>query len=156
MTPTQRTALMGHWWPEACAAQGWDCHDRELRLRVLSDAVGRPLESASELDSGPDIDLVLRHFALLKDQVLTETADAGSRRRLNFRIQQLSAELGELNGKQGSPLGYALALTMDAWDTRDFDSLSLHQLEQLRNTLTDRLRAKRRALKANEPERRAA
>jgi hypothetical protein len=36
-------------WPQACEAQGWDRNNRALRLRVLSIALGRDIESASEM-----------------------------------------------------------------------------------------------------------
>src|SRR4051812_2750334 len=62
MTTDQRTKLMAYWWPDAARAQGWDATDRVKRLEVFSAAVGRPLASASELNSTTDIDAVKAHL----------------------------------------------------------------------------------------------
>ena len=81
---------MAYWWPAACRAQGWDKDDRDLRLRVLSDAVKRPLESASDLDNRGDIDDVKSHLQALTDNLAAavETGDRtiGEARRLRHVI----------------------------------------------------------------------
>lgn len=86
MTPKQRTRLMAYWWPAACRAQGWNSDDRALRLQVLSAAVKRPLETASDLDSTKDIDAVKAHLQALTDNLAAaiETGDPtiGEARRL--------------------------------------------------------------------------
>ena len=65
MTSRQRIHLMANLWPAACAAQGWAEGDRDRRLQVLSEAVGRPITSASDLDARSDYDKVAAHLNLL-------------------------------------------------------------------------------------------
>ena len=90
MTTKQRIALMAQWWPEACRAQGWRVNDRALRLRVLSDAVGRPITSANQLNTKADVDSVIAHLGMLKDNVAltieTDHPEIGAARPLRFVI----------------------------------------------------------------------
>jgi len=65
MTAAQRIHLMANLWPAACDAQGWAVGDREMRLQVLGEAVGRPVGSASDLDRRSDFDKVVAHLNLL-------------------------------------------------------------------------------------------
>jgi len=65
MTAAQRIHLMANLWPAACDAQGWAVGDREMRLQVLGEAVGRPVGSASDLDGRSDFDKVVAHLNLL-------------------------------------------------------------------------------------------
>lgn len=69
MTTKQRIHLMAELWPNACQAQKWNRNDRELRLRVLSQAVGRPLKSASDINERDEFDAVKRHLLTLADNV---------------------------------------------------------------------------------------
>jgi hypothetical protein len=102
MTPAQRTKLMSEWWPAACAAQGWDANDRDRRLAVLSEAVGRDLATASELDAHGDIDKVKAHLHALAhpdefDPALMDAdpAEMGQRRRLLHKIRRWPTEYVE-------------------------------------------------------------
>jgi hypothetical protein len=114
MTTPQRMSILLDRWPRACRAQHWDPHDRDLRLRVLSQAVGRPITSMNSLDNTVDIDAVYAHLGLLCDNValtqetlpaadmtvsagprnVTKPATAGERRRILYLIRQHAAPLG--------------------------------------------------------------
>lgn len=93
MTGPQRITLMADWWPKACRAQGWKSSDRALRLRVLSEAVKRPLASAGELNTREDIDAVKAHLGMLANNVdatiETDNPDIGRARRLRVKVKEL-------------------------------------------------------------------
>ena len=89
MTTPQRIILMSEWWPNACAAQGWSPKDRNLRLRVLSAAVGREMDSASDLDSTGDIDAVKAHLLTLAERVSNDRESDGQARRFRAVIGDL-------------------------------------------------------------------
>ncbi len=90
MTTPQRITLMADWWPKACRAQGWKQSDRALRLRVLSEAVKRPLASASELNNVDDVTAVKAHLRMLADDVAktieTDHPEIGRARVLRVAI----------------------------------------------------------------------
>jgi len=111
VTDAQRVTLMAEWWPNACAVQGWQSKDRELRLRVLSFAVSyafedqqqflellnseaeppRVLESASDLNGRGDIDAVKACLLMLADNLKgageVGRPDVGRARRLRAAIR---------------------------------------------------------------------
>ena len=62
MTAAQRVHLMANLWPAAAHAQGWAVGDRDQRLQVLGEAVGRPVGSASDLNDRGDYDKVVAHL----------------------------------------------------------------------------------------------
>ena len=141
MTSPQRTALMSRWWPAACRTQGWDRNDRELRLRVLSEAVNRPLTSASELDTKRDIDAVIAHLGRLAEDV-GKTIEHGNpapgqRRRYLWLIRRAAETLG------GD--AYLLALARDRFHItvglNCIEDLDTTRLWQLMITLTHRRRS---------------
>lgn len=90
MTKKQRIFLMADLWPAACRAQGWDAQDRDLRLQVLSEAVGRTVGSAAELGAAADFDAVKGRCLALAGNVqgALEESDpsVGLARRLRQRI----------------------------------------------------------------------
>lgn len=98
MTEPQRIHLMAELWPRACQAQGWRAGERALRLRVLGEAVGRSLASASELNSTDDYDAVKAHLGMLCDNVAatveTDHPELGRARRLRVVIRCQLADLG--------------------------------------------------------------
>jgi hypothetical protein len=67
MTKPQLIKLLakGGLWAEACAYQGWDADDRELRMAELSKAVGRALSSSKDLNRTTDYDRVVQHLEQL-------------------------------------------------------------------------------------------
>ena len=148
MTDRQRTKLMSQWWPAACAAQGWDAKDRQKRLQVFGEAVGRELVSASDLDAHADIDRVKAHLFLLAAPenlgaaMQTVDEDSGERRRLIWSILQ-------------SPRQYIESIVHDLTHgtTTEIDELTLPQLRKLAMTLTERRRAAQRRRIQEEAER---
>jgi hypothetical protein len=141
MTTQQRISLMSTWWPDACHAQGWNPQDREKRLEVLSFAVGRQLQSANDLNSTTDVDAVKRHLGSLAENLtaIMDTATAGARRRLVYQIGKLSQQLSS----SATPMAYAHTIARDRFGTADIDSLTDDQLTQLRNTLSNRVTARK-------------
>lgn len=117
MSPAQRTWLMaktckryplGGLWYQACAgatarAQGWNYNDRALRLATLSEAVGRPLASANDLNQVGDFDKVIQHLGTLAGDVAraAESDYAGEARRTLKDVRELLAELEELHPQPG-------------------------------------------------------
>jgi hypothetical protein len=134
-------------WPRACRAQGWDKSDRDLRLRVISQAIGRWVKSMNDLNSTTDVDALYAHLGLLSDNLsltqetlpvetmtvsagrghITKPATAGERRRILWLIRTHAEKLG------GEPYIRAIAkctsgLAQD-WSTlEDLSTKSLHQL----------------------------
>lgn len=104
MTKQQRITLMADWWPKACEAQKWKASDRELRLRVLSEAVRRPLKSATDLNTTSDIDKVKAHLLTLADNVekAAEQEHEGAARRTMHNVRLLLAELEDLHPEPGT------------------------------------------------------
>jgi hypothetical protein len=92
MTKGQRITLMAEWWPNACQAQDWNPNDRDLRLRVLSEAVKRPLASANDLNTREDIDAVKAHLQMLADNIdaahETDHPEVGAARRFRHIIEK--------------------------------------------------------------------
>jgi hypothetical protein len=148
MTTRQRITILADWWPAACRSQSWDKNDRSLRLRVISEAIGRQIESMGELNNSDDIDQVKAYLKHLADDI-DGTAemgnrDPGDRRRYTWLIRRHGRALG------GEPYIRALArdrfhLTagLATWDM--WEKLDTEQLHQLMMTLWARLVAKRRA-----------
>jgi hypothetical protein len=144
---TWLTSSKGYWWPGACTAMLWDSTDRALRLRVLSQAVGRPLTSASDLKSQTDWDHVKSHLLALSqpanvnDQVRIANQP---RTRLLYSIRSF-----------GFSDAYISAVSADRYGTKAWETLTLDQLGgrgQLRDILANRARAqKARQVKAPVP-----
>jgi len=101
MTDAQRVHLMAALWPRACQCQGWRAGDRALRLRVFSQAVGRELDSASELNSTDDFDRVKAHLGMLADNIAatveTDHPEISRARRIRFLIRRQLASLREFH-----------------------------------------------------------
>lgn len=123
MTTEQRTTLMGYWWPAAAAAQGWDKNDRAKRLAVLSQAVNRPLSSASDLDNRADIDAVKAHLKSLTSNLAAtiETLDPtiGEARRIRHIVR--AEILPCLSLYESDPQGYLATIITDLirWNKTD-------------------------------------
>jgi hypothetical protein len=69
ITKPQIITIMRDWWPAACATQKWDARDRQKRLDVISGAVGRTVESMTELNRTRDVDAVKARLKMLADSV---------------------------------------------------------------------------------------
>lgn len=126
---------MAELWPAACLARGWDVADRERRLDVLSQAVGRDLQSANELNTTRDYDAV-------KGALLALSDDAN----LKAQVRQLCQPLIRLRWaiRHAAPLAYWSHIARSRFGTDDLDQLDETQLTQLRNTLSARANAHRR------------
>lgn len=113
MNKAQRIHLMSELWPRACTAQGWAAGDRGLRLQVLSEAVGRPITSATELNFTKDYDAVKAHLGFLADDLdatgETLAPEAGRARRLRAVIRRQLGELAEFGGDPPALLAGILA-----------------------------------------------
>lgn len=150
MTKNQRITLMADWWPAACAAQNWNVSDRDKRLAVLSDAVGRELKSASDLNHLTDIDAVKSHLlALAKPADLDSQVAIQNmpRTRAIYRIEQIARDAGFSEH-------YICAISVDRFGTTDWRSLDLDLLTgrgKLRDTLNARATAKRAKARASTP-----
>jgi hypothetical protein len=152
MTTKQRMSILVDRWPAACRAQGWDRNDRSLRLRVISQAIGRWVKTMNDLNNTSDIDAVYAHLGLLCDNVgltqetlpaapitvaagrgqsVTKPATAGERRRILWKIREYAAPLG------GDPYIRQIVKCnpglVQGWTT--LDDLSTKQLHQLMTTL---------------------
>jgi hypothetical protein len=144
MTTKQRMSILVDRWPAACRAQGWNKSDRELRLSVISSAVGRPVNSLNDLDNSRDIDAVYAALGRLTDNVgrtvEVDNDEPGYRRRILWLVRKHGHELG------GEP--YILALARDRFHLtaglRTIEDLSTEQLDQLMITLNARRQAKAR------------
>lgn len=166
MTDSQRVHLMAELWPRACRCQGWDAKDRALRLRVLSEAVGREIQSASELGSTVDYDAVKSHLGMLQDNlsatIETDHPEQGRARRLRAVIRR---QLGDLRQFHPDPPALLAKLVMDKFGSGyELDDLtadpiirtdragqireSASQLDQVMFTLARILSSKRKAAKA--------
>lgn len=172
MTKTQRITLMADWWPAACRAQGWNSSDRDLRLRTLGEAVGRELESASDLNSTGDIDRVKAHLGGLANKLAPvikhETPDEDDAVRWRWLVRQEIRKLaGCLTPAPGqTPMSAAMAYTaalirdkfqsggphVDALQPLTIDDLPLDQLRQLKITLSQRQAKLASTMKAKQPE----
>lgn len=97
MTKPQRIWLMADGaskrpglWALACRAQGWNEHDRDLRLNVLSEALRRPISGSGEINEREDFDAVKAHLQMLanKLQGAMESLDPsiGLARRLRNKV----------------------------------------------------------------------
>lgn len=150
MTTRQRISIMAERWPAACQTQGWDPKDRDLRLRVISEAVGRPITTMAELDNARDMDAVFARLGFLADNVArtieVENPEPGERRRYLHLIRRHSGQLADYGA---DPLAYALAVARDRFGiTRGLSTIedcTTEELRQLMMTLWARLCAHRRA-----------
>lgn len=136
MTSRQRIKLMAEWWPDACTSQGWNKNDREKRIEILSQALGREITSANEIETNEDVDAVKAHLlALARPADLTAQLDQANMPR----TRAIHAILGFGFSEQ-----YIAAISEDRYGTQDWRSLDLSLLTgrgQLRDMLSNRARA---------------
>jgi hypothetical protein len=155
---------MAELWPRACRCQGWETKDRARRLRVLSQAVGRPISSANDLDATADYDAVKAHLGMLADNlaaaVETDHPELGQARRLRSVILGKVRELGAFHPNPEALLaglirdkfgnGWSLdSLTADPVITTDRRTgrprETVSQLDQVLYTVSRILSSKRKA-----------
>ena len=130
MTPAQ-TSLYWRLWRSACAAQGWNQSDRDVRMRVHHDALGKA-KSTKALTNG-DVDRVYAQFRLLCDPVnLRESTrlqnpGIGTMERVLHALGTMPAELVQ-------------SVCRDKFDRANWRTLSLAQATQLLMTVKRVLR----------------
>ena len=135
MTAKQRIHLMAELWPDAAAALGCSKDDRERRLEELSKALGRPIESANDIDHLKEFDAVKAHMLSISQG----TNVAAQMRIANMPKTRLIHKCRSLH-----PEAYIITLARDRFGTEDWTGLANWQLTQLRNTLSARARGRRR------------
>lgn len=154
MSPKQHRALRGRLWPTACRAQGWNPDDKTLRLRVLSEAVGRPITSSTQINETDDFDAVKRHLLTRADSVsgAMDSAEAGEARRTMNHVRALLAELEELHPAPGEYVqtllrGIKRGRRVESGGVEDLGTSpriengreKISELEQFRRTLNARI-----------------
>lgn len=138
ITKGQRVHLMAELWPDAAEALGCGKDDRERRIDVLSEALGRRIESANDINGNKEFDkvkaalLAISQPANLKAQLRQTDQEAI---RLRFSIQRHVE-------------AYWRAIATDKFSHANLDDLSVDQLTQLRNTLHARASGAKRREKA--------
>ena len=166
MTANQRKSIILDRWPKVCRVHGWSVKDRNLRLWICSEAVGRQISSMTELNNGSDIDKVFAHLGRLAeavartvetlptaavdlpagDGVVHKPDTAGERRRILWLIRDHAEDLG------GD--GYALRLARDKFGVtvglNRVEDLPIEKLHQLMITLSARRHRKAQSESAPE------
>lgn len=164
MTKRQRITLMADLWPGACRVNGWKVSDRAKRIEILSQILGRNIESANEINNSTDFDAVI---AGLKSWSQPANLKAQLRQihqpriRLVHKITVEQAGLlavvlehpagATLLDRQANAQRYILDLMERRFRTRDIDEISdqvdprteKSPLQMLRDTLAARINALR-------------
>lgn len=136
MTPNQRIHLMAELWPAAAAALGCSPNDRERRLEEISRALGRVVDSASDIKTNADFDKVKGRML-----ALSRPADVNAQvRQENMPRTRLLVGICERRAAYGE--GSFATLLSERFGTKDWEGLPDWQLVQLRDTLESRLHAR--------------
>jgi hypothetical protein len=152
-------------WTQACRAMGWDKDDRELRLRVFCEALGRPIKSSSEIDHLKDFDAVKQHLLALgqpanlnaqvklavmpRTRLLTRIAELAApalvahivRQRFTFAVwlrtthPDLAGRTISQKSRHPAPEWVVAEFRQAEAHAATLDDLNETELEQLRNTL---------------------
>jgi hypothetical protein len=124
-------------WHQACAARGWSGKDRARRHQVHVQVLG--FDMSHEDFSNQQFDGVIRALKLLANPddlsaVMFFACDpeVEQRKRLIWRIEQTA------------PREYVQRIAADKFGTIYYHDLNAAQLEQLRNTVVNRMRAKQK------------
>jgi len=165
MTKKQNAKFFGEYWPQVCEVKGWDPEDREQRLEFISLAIGRMIDSASEVDYLADYDKLKAECLALLDPTNLSAQLRQLRQdqnRLVRKIQWLQVPLlaameeGNFEDRNAAAERYVLAVMRDKFHTEDIfainyqrqprgsDGLPKSDLETLRDTLAARINEQRR------------
>ena len=123
-------------WRIACEKQGWASSDTAKRHEVHVQALG--YDTTHKFMNNSEVDRIFTALRLLGDDTDLDAAiaavdpDREERKRLVWRIKRLANE------------GYYRSICVDRFGTTQLDDLNVVQLTQLRNTLANRLTAKKR------------
>jgi hypothetical protein len=128
-------------WSAACRYQKWEAlpsAEKDAKRKELLARCG--FNSLTLVDRVKGFSRVLEELAPLQDNVTnTVHATENPRRVLLFQVSALADQLG---------LNYAISICRDRFGMNDIESLTDHQLEQMRNTLNARAHSKRRSSRA--------
>lgn len=135
MTPKQQYR---YWalWSKACAARGWEKQDDALRHEMHLRALG--YDTSHQHMDNREVDRVFRTLELLADPdnldavMFFENPEREEKKRLLWRIERTA------------PKAYIESISADRFGTIYYADLDTTHLEQLRNTLTNRMRAKQK------------
>jgi hypothetical protein len=123
-------------WRQACEKQGWSSSDNEKRHEIHVQAMG--FDMSHKFMENREVDRIFTAIRLLIDDTNLDAAiaavdpDREERKRLVWRIKKLASE------------GYYRSICVDRFRTTQWDDLNVSQLTQLRNTLANRMAAKKR------------
>ena len=132
-------------WTKACQANNWPKSDRAFRIAKISEAVGRPIESTSDLNNTTDVDRVFAFLRAAADNIAAarelDHPDMGDARRLRWKIEEIKSQLAAF--VENIP-AYIAEIIKDKFnhgisrrvETLTEDDLSAEQLRQLLITLT--------------------
>lgn len=138
MTSKQRIKFFAELWPDACHGQGWQEEDRDLRLRVVSEAIGREVESVNDVNRTNEFDLLKARLLTLADSLAGAIEDGdgepGRRRRYLWLIRN----------KLRPPQAYLSKILRDRFKVDSAEELGASELHQLVATLTARTNKLRR------------
>jgi hypothetical protein len=134
MSPKQR---FKYWrlWRSACRKRHWDEKDSDLRHQVHREALGQD-KSHLKFTNG-DLDRIYRFMELLIDPdnlaavLFFQQPEQEQKKRLVWSIERLAARR------------YIESISDDRFGTIYYSNLGVAELEQLRNTIKARMRAKR-------------
>jgi hypothetical protein len=143
MTPKQQYR---YWflWGKACEARGWEKGNEGLRHAMHIQALGCNM-SHKDMDNR-EVDRVFKTLELLADPdnldavLFFENPDREEKKRLLWRIDRTASKR------------YIQSISADKFGTIHYEDLDRTQLEQLRNTLTNRMRAHKKQEAAAERE----
>lgn len=107
ITTPQRNKLMIELWPKAAKALGVKVSDRAQRMAVLSEAVGRPLESANDIGAHDEFSRVVDHLGKLAGDLPAAMRDGQQTRTERDRLLYVI-------GEQKKQLALYLSPTSDA------------------------------------------
>lgn len=122
-------------WRSACNAQGWSPSDNAKRHEIHVKTLG--YDTSHKFMNNREVDRIFVELTLLADDTNLNAAiacvnpDIQERKRLIWRIKSLAKE------------GYYRSICVDSYKTTQLEDLSITQLTQLRNTISNRMRKKR-------------
>lgn len=131
-------------WSKACEVKGWNKQDDSWRHAVHQKALG--YDTSHQHMDNREVDRVFKTLELLADPdnldavLFFENPEREEKKRLLWRIERTA------------PKPYIESISADKFGTIYYADLETAQLEHLRNTLTNRMRAKRKKDNSEAPE----
>jgi hypothetical protein len=103
MTRSQLIHLQAELWPNAATTQGWDPRDRAKRLAVISDILGRPILSTTEIETNADFTLVKNRLLTLANSLSQSDPRSTRREKVRRQIKCLALYLDSQPLSQSDP-----------------------------------------------------